>query len=297
LRDEPNPAQAVSALRPFPWASLLWFSLLLAALYAPVLAAMVREWAIQEEMGHGFFVPLVVGYIVWCKRAELLAIPTRADWRGTVLVLWGFAQLWLGTAAADFFLARTAFIVSLLGVIWTLGGLKLLRSLAFPLLLLLFMIRIPQFIYSQITFPLQLLASRIAAVWLGLLSIPVLREGNILELASQRLSVVEACSGIRSLLSLSFLALVYGYFFDRKLWIRCALLLATVPIAIFTNAFRVTLTGVLSEFDPSLTLGFFHQLEGWGMFLIALAALVAVHRILNGIYSFAHGRRLKARLP
>jgi len=248
---------------------------------------MVYEWATLEEMGHGFFVPVVAAYIVWRKRDELLQLQTTPNLWGIALILWGFIQLVLGTLAADFFLARTAFIVSLVGVILTMGGVVLLRHLAFPLLLMVFMIRIPMFIYTQITFPLQLLASRIAEVTLDLMRIPVLRNGNVLELASQRLSVVEACSGIRSLLSLSFLSLVYAYFFDRKVWMRGALFVATVPIAIISNASRVTLTGILSEYNPKLTEGFYHQFEGWTIFLIALIAMITVHQALNVVHSWA----------
>lgn len=277
------------------WTALIWWGALLGILYAPVLGRMVYEWATVEEMGHGFFVPPVVAYLIWQRRSELAQVGLRPDGRGLILVVLGFVQLILGTAAADFFLTRVAFLISLVGVLWTLCGWPLLRSLAFPLLLLVFMIRIPLFLYSQITLPLQLLASRVAEVSLTLLGIPVLREGNILELASQRLSVVEACSGIRSLLSLSFLALIYAYFFDRKVWMRAALLVAAAPIAIVANAGRVTMTGILSEYKPEWTRGFFHQFEGWGVFMVALAALVITHRALNILWRLTpYGRQSDA---
>jgi len=139
-------------------------------------------------------------------------------------------------------------------------------------------------VYNQITFPLQLFASVVAERSLEILNIPVLREGNILELASQRLSVAEACSGIRSLLSLSFLSVVYAYFFDRKVWMRWVLLIATIPIAIVANSARVTLTGVLSEIDPALAEGFFHEAEGWVIFLVALGMMVIAHLLINWVY-------------
>lgn len=273
---------------------LVWFGALLVLLYAPVLARMVYEWATLEEMGHGFLVPPVVAYMLWQRRRELASIESRPDWRGLLLVFWGFGQLLLGVAGAEFFLSRVAFLISLLGVVWTLYGLPLLRRIAFPLFLLVFMIRIPLFLYSQITLPLQLLASRIAEVALMGLGLPVLREGNILELADQRLSVVEACSGIRSLLSLSFLALVYAYFFDRKVWMRAALVLAAVPIAIVVNAGRVTLTGVLSTYRPELTRGWWHQIEGWLVFLAALVMLLFAHRILDALWKRFIGSRSDA---
>jgi exosortase len=150
------------------------------------------------------------------------------------------------------------------------------------------MVPIPAILYNQVTFPLQLLASQVADTTLSLLGIPVLREGNILELASQRLNVVEACSGIRSLLSLSFLSLVYAYFFDKKVWMRAVLLVATVPIAIVANSARVTLTGLVSEYDPELAQGIFHYASGWVIFMVALVILVAFHQVVNFIYRRLH---------
>jgi len=179
-------------------------------------------------------------------------------------------------------------LLSLLGMLLILGGTGLIRQLAFPLLLLPFMIPLPTVVYNQITFPLQLFASAVAEKSLDVLNVPVLRDGNILELASQKLSVAEACSGIRSLLSLSFLALVYAYLFDRKVWMRWVLLVATVPIAIVANAARVTLTGVFSEIDPALAAGFFHEAEGFVIFAVALVMLVVVHQLLNWVYRRWH---------
>jgi exosortase len=117
----------------------------------------------------------------------------------------------------------------------------------------------------------------------------VLREGNILDLAAQRLSVVEACSGIRSLLTLSFLSLVYAYFFDKKVWMRAVLLACTVPIAIIANASRVTITGLLSEVDPKLAEGVFHTASGWVIFMVALFILIATHWLINRTHRFLHG--------
>jgi exosortase len=151
-------------------------------------------------------------------------------------------------------------------------------------------VKIPEIIYNSITFPLQILASKAAESALTILQIPVLREGNILELANQKLNVVEACSGIRSLLSLSFLSLVYGYFFEKKVWIRVALFFATVPIAIIANASRVTITGLLWEYKPELAEGFFHSAEGWVIFMAGLTALIAFHQLIVKGYGFLHAR-------
>jgi exosortase len=267
-----------------PWAAIVWFGILLIVAYYPILKHLVWQWSNDEDVGHGFFVPVVAGYIVWQRREQLMALAWKPAWWGVALLVWGALQAYIGTLGAELFLQRSAFLISLVGMLLVLGGTALVREVAFPLLLLPFMIPIPTVVYSQITFPLQLFASRVAEILLSAIDIPVLREGNVLELASQKLSVAEACSGIRSLLSLSFLALVYAYFFDRKVWMRWALFFGVLPIAILANAGRVTITGILSERDPELARGFFHELEGFIIFAIALAMLFILHLLINWIY-------------
>jgi exosortase len=279
--EQPIPAAAV---RPVPWVAIGWFATLIVVAYFPVLRFLVTIWATDEDMGHGFFVPLVAGYIVWQRRERLFAVDWKPAWWGVGVILWGIAQSYLGTLGAELFLQRTAVLITLLGVILVFGGVALVKELAFPLLLLPFMIPLPTLIYTRITFPLQIFASVVAENVLNLINIPTLRDGNVLELPSQKLNVAEACSGIRSLLSLTFLSLVYAYFFDRRVWMRAALFFATIPIAILANAGRVTVTGILSEkVDPSLARGFSHELEGWIIFMIALAMLIALHAVLNRI--------------
>jgi exosortase len=269
----------------------MWSGLLLIVAYAPVLWRLVRQWDDDPDMGHGFFVPVVAGFIAWQKRRELASLAPSPNWWGLAVVLYGAMQLYIATLGAELFLARTAFVISVIGIVLLLGGTAWVRALAFPLLLLFFMIPIPAVVYNSVTFRLQLLASKVSTEALNVLQIPVLREGNILELAEQKLSVVEACSGIRSLLSLSFLSLVYGYFFEKRLWMRVALFAATIPIAILANASRVTLTGVLTEYKPELAEGFFHTASGWVIFLVALAILILLHQVLNGGYRLLHARR------
>ena len=284
-------AETAKRARRIPGVVWLWFGVLLLACYAPVLWRLVRQWDSDPDMGHGFFVPAVAGYIVWQKRKELAALVPTPNWWGLAIVVYGALQLYIATLGAELFLARTAFVISLIGVVLLLGGKQYIRLLAFPLFLLFFMVPIPTVVYNSITFPLQLLASRVSTDALNVLQIPVLREGNVLELAEQKLSVVEACSGIRSLLSLTFLSLVYGYFFESKLWMRVLLFLSTIPIAIVANASRVTLTGILTEYKPELAEGFFHTASGWVIFMVALAILVAMHQVLNGGYRLLHGKR------
>lgn len=263
------------------WFSIAWFGLLLVACYAPILYRMGNQWATDENMGHGFFVPVVAGYVVWQRREELAATPTKTNWWGLAVVILAGLMSVVATLGVELFTARLSFVVALVGTVLFLGGTQWIKILSFPLALLLFMIPIPAIIYSALTLRLQMLASELGEILITAMGIPVLREGNTLKLPSQTLDIVDACSGIRSLLSLLFLSLIYAYFMDKKVWMRWALLAATVPIAIGANGIRVAVTGLLSEIDTKLASGVYHEAEGYIVFVVALGALIAVHRLLN----------------
>ena len=286
-----TPAVAPPRKAQLPWLTIAWFGLLLIGCFAPVLGRLIRQWNHDPDMGHGFFVPLIAGFIVWQRRDELALVKAEPNPWGLVLIGIGAVQLILGTLGAELFTARLSLVVTLIGVVWFLGGTVMLKKLAFPLFLLFFMIPIPAIIYSTLTLKLQIFASKLADEALTLLAIPVYREGNILDLPNQRLSVVEACSGIRSLLSLTFLSLVYGYFFEKKTWMRVVLFFSTIPIAIIANGSRVTITGIMTQINPKLAEGFFHEAEGWVIFMIALAMLMIFHQIVARMMNFAEARR------
>ncbi|HEY1215731.1 MAG TPA: exosortase/archaeosortase family protein, partial [Bryobacteraceae bacterium] len=256
---------------------------LLILCYAPILYRMGYQWATDEDMGHGFFVPLVAGDIAWQRRKTLLAIPRKTNNWGLVLVVLAALQSLAATLGAELFTARLAFVIALFGVILYIGGKAWVKALLFPLLLLLFMIPIPQIIYARLTLGLQMLASQLGETLISLMGIPVIRTGNVLELPSQSLDVVEACSGIRSLMSLTFLSLIYAYFTDKRIWMRWVLLIATVPIAIIANGARVAITGYMSEINTDLAKGAYHEMEGYVVFIVALGALIVLHRIINVI--------------
>jgi exosortase len=265
------------------WQPIAWFGVLLLGCYAPILYRMGMQWATDENMGHGFFVPILAGYITWQRRDILAAIPRRPNGWGLVLVVWAAFQALAATLGAELFTARLSFLIALVGVILYLGGTRWVKALGFPLALLLFMIPIPAIIYAALTLRLQGLASQLGEVMISMMGIPVLRAGNTLQLPSQTLDIAEACSGIRSLLSLGFLSLVYAYFTDKRIWMRWALLIATVPIAIGANGIRVAVTGLLSEINTKLAQGAYHEGEGYIVFVVALAALIVTHRILSAI--------------
>jgi len=277
-----------------PVASLVvigWVAALITLCYFPVIVRLVTQWANDDDMGHGFFVPVIAGFIAWQKMEQAQSVPAVPDWRGILLLAWAAIQLFIGTLGAELFLSRSALVFTIIGAVWLVGGTRYLRVFAFPLFLLFFMIPIPAIIYSTLTLPLQQFASAVAEQSLYMLGIAVSRDGNVLELPSMKLNVVEACSGIRSLLSLTFLSLVYGYFFESNQRIRTVLFFSTIPIAILANAGRVTVTGILAEIKPSYAEGLVHEAEGWVIFMIALLIMVGVHQFLTRIWARFQRRR------
>ena len=275
-------AETEYARRPV-WPLLAWFSLLLGICYGPTLWRLVQVWDRDPDMGHGFFVPAVSAGIVWLKRERLERLPVAPNPWGVVLVAYAGVQFYVATIGAEIFLARTAFIISLIGITLALFGAHYVRELAFALGLLFFMVPIPSILYNQVALPLQFLASRGAEHALQLLNIPVRRAGNILEVSGHELLVATACSGIRSLLSLGFVALAYGYFCEQRLWMRALLFVAAVPTALAANMARVTLTGLFAARDPKLTEGALHSFLGWLIFVIATLGLIGFHWLTSKV--------------
>jgi exosortase len=188
----------------------------------------------------------------------------------------------LGVYGSELFLSRISLLILLAGLTLSFGGRQLLKELRFALLVLLLAIPIPAIIFNQITFPLQILASKLASDLLPLFGVPVLREGNVIQLPLMKLEVAEACSGIRSLMSLFTLAVFYGYFMEKSNRRRVVIVLASIPIAIAANAVRILGTGLCVQYwDPDKALGFFHEFSGWVIFLVSLTCLYLVHQVMN----------------
>ena len=264
---------------------VIWSAVLLGLvvlLYAGVLKALVGQWWSDPDYGHGFLVPLFSGYVVWREREQWRKTESKPANFGLLVMVGAVVLLLAGSLGAELFTSRVSLLALLAGMILFLAGWKMLRTVSFPLAFLLLMIPIPVIIYNQITFPLQLLASRFATFWLEVVQVPVLREGNVLILPNYSLEVVEACSGIRSLMTLITLAIAYGYLLEPRRWVRYALVILMIPIAIVSNAIRIMGTGVLTyRFGPKAAEGFFHEFSGWVIFLAALILMFASHAILK----------------
>jgi exosortase len=278
----PPRADDTSVSSRLAWLPYAAIAILLAILYYRVAVKLVYDWYTIPDYSHGFLVPLFAAFLVWDKRKVLSATPIQQTWAGITLVVFSIAVLILGVYGVELFTARMSFVMLLTGLIWTFFGWAMVRALQFPLLVLILAIPFPAIVFNQITFPLQLLASKIASDILPLLGVPTLHEGNVIKLPIMDLEVAEACSGIRSLMSLFTLAVFYGYFLERTTKRRVILALASIPIAVAANVARIVGTGLCVQYwDPDKALGFFHEFSGWVMFVISLACLYLVHRAMR----------------
>ena len=264
--------------------------------YFPILTSLVHQWASDDNYSHGFIVAPFAAYFAWRTRDQLAAAPSAPHWSGLVIVAASVCVLLAGLFGAELFLTRVSLVGVIAGAILFVFGARHLRLLAFPVAFLVLMIPLPAVIFNQIAFPLQLFASSVGESVLSLCGVPVLREGNILVLPTTTLEVAQACSGIRSLVSLITLAILLGKFTEPVMWRRVALALFAVPVAIATNAARVAGTGLLADWiGPQAAQGFFHEFSGWVVFVIALALLLAVQRAL-AMTSRLHVAPTRARL-
>ena len=252
-----------------------------ALLYRNVIAKLVHDWSVDENYSHGFLIVPLAAYLAWERREQLANLPLRPSGWGMAIVAGSIAVLLAGLLGAELFLSRIAMIGTIMGAVVFVLGWQHLKALAFPTAVLLLMIPIPAIVFNEIVFPLQLLASRVGEASLMAAGIPVLREGNIIVLANTSLEVAEACSGLRSLVSLLTLAIVYGYFTDRRPGVRVAIALASIPVAIIANGARVAGTGIAAHYyGPAVAQGFLHTFSGWMVFVVAFLMLFLVMRVV-----------------
>lgn len=243
---------------------------------------MVYDWVHLPDFSHGFFIPLISLYFIWERRDKLERLPVSPANSGILVILLSLCLLLVGNLASESFTMRFSFLFVLSGIVLFLLGWPHFKTLLFPIAFLIFMIPIPSIFLQKITFPMQLFASNVAEFSLKMLGVPVLREGNIIHLASTTLEVAEACSGIRSLISLLALGTVFAYFSKKRFWVRALLILSCFPIAILVNALRVSATGVLANYyGTSVAEGFFHGFSGYILFLIAFALLLLLGFLLS----------------
>ncbi|HEX6803399.1 MAG TPA: exosortase/archaeosortase family protein [Terriglobales bacterium] len=269
--------------RPIAWRTAALLAII-AWIYAPILYRLSAQWRSDPNFSHGFFVPIFCLFVVWQDRQKLLAMRRAPSNWGLPLIFLSLCTLILGVFGAELFLSRLSLLLLGAGLIIFFLGLQFFRALLFPLVFLVLMIPIPAIVFNQITFPLQILASKLSAWLLPVLGVPVLREGNIIVLPAMPLEVADACSGIRSLMTLTTLTIMYGYLLEPRVVVRVLLALAAIPIAVIANGFRIVGTGLLVQYwDPDKAQGFFHEFSGWLIFVVSLLMLFFLHRLLMAV--------------
>lgn len=274
------------------WTQFAALGVLIGLLYHGILVNLVSQWWNDPDFSHGFFIPMFSGLVIWRMRRQLLSLNPAPSWSGLLIVVGALITLVVGVLGAELFLSRSSLLLILAGLVVLFFGWRVFGVTLFPWAVLFLMIPIPAILYNQLTFPLQFLASKFATGLLSLAGVPVLREGNVIRLPAMSLEVVEACSGIRSLMALTSLGVVFVYFLESRLWKRIALVIATVPIAVAANALRIMGTGLLVQYwDPDKAQGFFHEFSGWVIFLFSLIMLYAAHRLMNLRWRRGDGRK------
>ncbi len=267
---------------------LLWFqiaviSILTVVLFGSALIDMAHDWWNEPELSQGMLLPPLALFVAWLERRRILSYAATGDRRGILLTALACLTFVLGKLASEFFLMRFSFVILVTGLIWTFWGLKRLRALAFPLLLLAVMVPLPTIVYNSIAAPLQLFASDVASQIAQAAGVSVFRDGNIIQLAGISLGVAEACSGLNSLSALIVGSLLLGYLVCTRPLSRIVLLIAAVPLAIAVNVVRVAGTAMLADYDQAFAMGFYHMFSGWLVFVAGIAGLYAVARIVHSV--------------
>lgn len=249
---------------------------LMVAAYWGGLAELVGRWNKQEEYGHGYFIPLISLWLLWSRKDAIIASLGKASWSGVALILIGVSGLILGEITAIYIFIQFGFLMSLLGLVLANGGLSLLRVVFIPIAYLIFAIPLPYFIDAQLSWRLQIVSSEIGVAVLRLLGTSVFLEGNVIDLGSYKLQVVEACSGLRYLYPLLSIGFLMAYMYQSSFWKRAIIFLSAIPITVIMNSLRIAAVGLLVErWGSGMADGFLHYFEGWVIFMACLLIIVA----------------------
>ena len=246
--------------------------------------AMEQRWAGSEEYGYGYLIPIITLFLIWQRKNELAEIEFNPSFSGLVLILFGGVLFFLGAVATTHTLSQYGLVVTLLGVALALLGWRAFRIVMVPLALLFFMVPLPAFIFNTLSTKLQLISSQLGVEVIRWFGISVYLEGNVIDLGSYKLQVVEACSGLRYLFPLASLSFLAAYLYQERFWKRAVVFLSSIPITVLMNSFRIGVIGILVEYGgPGQAEGFLHYFEGWVVFMACIAILVLIMAVLSRI--------------
>jgi exosortase D (VPLPA-CTERM-specific) len=239
-------------------------------------------WIDTPEYSHGLLIPPVAAFLMWQQKDRLERIPFTGSWWGVAVILLGGGALVVGQLGTVYTIVQYAYVITLYGLILSFLGWPAFRLIAVPLLILLFMVPLPQFVLANLSTKLQLLSSQIGVFVIRLFDISVFVEGNVIDLGGYQLQVAEACSGLRYLFPLMTLGFLMAYFYKGALWKRGVLFLSSIPITVLMNSVRVGVIGVTVEhWGIAMAEGFLHEFQGWMVFMISMALMIGEIALLN----------------
>ena len=274
-------SQSVWRITPFSWGLLLVMGLGITALFQEGVSLMVKWWE-KDEYSHGFLIAPIVAFLIWQKKDQLERIQFRGSWAGVILLLFGLSLFFVGELNAPYIVIQYGYLIAIVGLVLAFMGWEAFKLIWVPLLILAFMVPLPNIIYRNLSAALQLISSEIGVAFIRLFDISVYLEGNIIDLGNYKLQVVEACSGLRYLFPLMTLGFIAAYFFNGALWKRAVIFLSSIPITVLMNSLRIGVIGVMVEYwGQSMAEGFLHDFEGWVIFMACLAVLCVEIALLN----------------
>jgi exosortase D (VPLPA-CTERM-specific) len=265
------------------WAAMLATAGLLGFVFYDGIEHMVGTWA-SAEYSHAYLIPVITAFLIWQKKDLLETNSFKGSWVGLLVVGIGIGTFFLGKLSTLHIIVEYAFLIVIAGLALALTGWRNFKLIGIPLALLFFMVPLPAFLYQNLSSELQLISSQIGVAVIRLFGISVFLDGNVIDLGSFKLEVVEACSGLRYLFPLMTLGFIVAYFFKEAFWKRAIIFLSTIPITVLMNSFRIGMIGVMVEYGGlAMAEGFIHDFEGWVVFMACITVLVIEMWILTRI--------------
>lgn len=262
-------------LSPAVWTLFSAVVVLLVVVFYDGLNVMVSQWNHKQEYSHGFLIPAIALFLLWQKNDLLRQTEFRGSWAGAMIVAMGLLIFLLGELSTLYILVQYAFLIVLGGFVLSFAGWSGLRITRIPMLYLIFMIPLPNFIYNNLSLQLQLLSSRLGVEFIRYCDISVFLEGNVIDLGAYKLQVVEACNGLRYLFPFMSLAFLSAYIFEGAFWKKAVIFISSIPISVLMNSLRIGIIGVLVEYQGTAAAeGFVHDFEGWAVFMVCMGILV-----------------------
>jgi len=251
-------------------------------LYFDIFKGLVLDWSENDNYSHGFFIPFISMYMIYTLRDELMRLELRPLSAGLIVLFAGLGQLLIATTGSEFFLQRTSMIPVLLGTVLFCLGMAYTKKLLVPFCYLIFMVPLPAILWNKIAFPMQLFSTALTEKVVQALGIPVYRAGNVLHLTATTLEVVDACSGLRSLVTMFALSAALAWFSSLSIFRKWLLFIMAAPVAVLANIIRLTVTAILSSrYGAAMAQGFLHEFSGFVTFFLGLAMLAGINRLLG----------------